>query len=118
MMGLTYATALDLVQEVLDAAAAIPKTTGGGFAARIIETTQLVKKVIERRGACGEREQQALYHMLARVQVWAGPCTYDPRKLKDLPMGMFHCPECGEMVLAGVEHPDYSAEVSPALQSE
>lgn len=21
---------------------------------------------------------------------------------------MYHCPECGEMVLAGMEHPDYS----------
>jgi hypothetical protein len=25
-----------------------------------------------------------------------------------VPIGMFHCPECGEMVLAGVPHPDYS----------
>lgn len=24
------------------------------------------------------------------------------------PIGMFHCPECGEMVVAGVPHPDYS----------
>lgn len=31
-------------------------------------------------------------------------CKYDPRQLKGLPMGMFHCPECGEMVLAGREH--------------
>lgn len=23
-------------------------------------------------------------------------------------MGMYHCPECGEMVLAGLPHPDYS----------
>jgi hypothetical protein len=25
------------------------------------------------------------------------------------PIGMFHCPLCGEMVLAGMPHPDYSA---------
>ena len=35
-------------------------------------------------------------------------CTYDPKPLLGLPMGMFHCPECGEMILAGLEHPDYS----------
>lgn len=31
-------------------------------------------------------------------------CTYDPRPLLGAPMGMFHCPECGCMVLAGMEH--------------
>jgi len=35
-------------------------------------------------------------------------CSYDPSKLIGVPMGMFHCPECGEMVLAGYPHPDYS----------
>jgi hypothetical protein len=28
-------------------------------------------------------------------------------------MGMYHCPECGEMVLAGVAHPDYSLLEKP-----
>lgn len=32
-------------------------------------------------------------------------CTYDPTS--DIG-GMFHCPECGEMVVAGASHPDYS----------
>lgn len=31
-------------------------------------------------------------------------CTYDPTHLKWQPIGMFHCPECGCMVLAGKEH--------------
>jgi hypothetical protein len=35
-------------------------------------------------------------------------CPYDPKEMKGAPIGMFHCPVCGEMVLAGVEHPDYS----------
>ena len=35
-------------------------------------------------------------------------CSYDPSHLKGKPIGMFHCPECGEMVLAGLPHPDYS----------
>ena len=35
-------------------------------------------------------------------------CSYDPTQLKGLPIGQFHCPECGEMILAGVPHIDYS----------
>lgn len=36
-------------------------------------------------------------------------CSHDPTKLLNMPIGMYHCPECGEMVLAGVAHtPDES----------
>ena len=35
-------------------------------------------------------------------------CKFDPKTYADQPIGMFHCPECGEMVVAGIEHPDYS----------
>ena len=31
-------------------------------------------------------------------------CGHDPRELKGLPIGMYHCPECGEMVIAGLPH--------------
>jgi len=41
-------------------------------------------------------------------------CTFDPRREVKGAMGMFHCPECGEMILAGVEHPDYSLLESPS----
>ena len=34
-------------------------------------------------------------------------CPYDPAAMKGFPMGMFHCPECGQMVVAGMPHPDY-----------
>ena len=33
-------------------------------------------------------------------------CNYDPRPLLGQPIGMFHCPECGAMVVAGCAHPD------------
>ena len=33
-------------------------------------------------------------------------CAYDPSKVVG-PIGMFHCPNCGEMVVAGCPHPDY-----------
>lgn len=32
-------------------------------------------------------------------------CDYDPVPLAGLPLGMFHCPDCGCMILAGVPHP-------------
>ena len=32
-------------------------------------------------------------------------CEFKPEELVNVPMGMFHCPECGEMVLAGYPHP-------------
>ena len=31
-------------------------------------------------------------------------CTHDPRELAGQPIGMYHCPDCGEMVVAGMEH--------------
>lgn len=34
-------------------------------------------------------------------------CEFKPEDYDGTPMGMFHCPECGEMVLAGIPHPDY-----------
>ena len=38
-------------------------------------------------------------------------CSFDPTAdiYKDAPIGMFHCPECGEMVVAGMPHPDWDA---------
>ena len=34
------------------------------------------------------------------------PCNYKPELVTGA-IGMFHCPECGEMILAGMPHPDY-----------
>lgn len=34
-------------------------------------------------------------------------CDFDPTPLIGEPIGMFHCPSCGEMVIAGMPHPDY-----------
>ena len=35
-------------------------------------------------------------------------CPHDPRETAGQPIGMYHCPLCGEMVVAGCEHPDHS----------
>ena len=32
-------------------------------------------------------------------------CTFNPRPMIGLPIGQFHCPKCGEMCIAGLEHP-------------
>jgi hypothetical protein len=41
-------------------------------------------------------------------------CSYDPRELAGAPIGQFHCPNCGEMVIAGLPHPDYDMD-APTL---
>lgn len=38
----------------------------------------------------------------------ANKCSYDPKELAGQPIGMLHCPICGQMVVAGMDHPDYS----------
>jgi hypothetical protein len=48
--------------------------------------------------------------------VMAYRCSYDPRGLAGLPIGMFHCPACGCMVLAGLEHGPCFVALCPAAQ--
>lgn len=31
-------------------------------------------------------------------------CSEKPELLVNVPIGMYHCPECGAMLLAGIEH--------------
>lgn len=35
------------------------------------------------------------------------PWPWEPEQLVGVPIGMYHCPYCGAMVLAGVSHVDY-----------
>lgn len=35
----------------------------------------------------------------------APECPHDPQTHAGKPIGMYHCPECGCMVLAGLPHP-------------
>ena len=37
--------------------------------------------------------------------IMSDDCPYEPQHLLGVPLGMFHCPLCGEMVVAGVPHP-------------
>lgn len=38
------------------------------------------------------------------------PCPHDPKKRLGSPIGMYHCPVCGEMVVAGYDHPLHNME--------
>lgn len=38
------------------------------------------------------------------------PWPWDPQQLDDAPLGQYHCPYCGAMVLAGFPHLDYAEE--------
>ena len=42
-------------------------------------------------------------------------CSHDPREQAPCPSGMYHCPECGDMVLAGVSHPPADPFEDPQL---
>lgn len=35
------------------------------------------------------------------------PWPWDPPQLLGAPLGQYHCPYCGAMVLAGMDHIDY-----------
>lgn len=41
------------------------------------------------------------------------PWPWDPQQLVGAPMGQYHCPYCGAMVMAGLEHVDYADAVDP-----
>lgn len=38
-------------------------------------------------------------------------CSYDPVPVPGC-VSMHHCPECGELVIAGIPHPDYDKELT------
>lgn len=42
------------------------------------------------------------------------PWPWEPQQMAGAPVGMFHCRYCGDMVVAGISHPDYR----PVLAAE
>lgn len=38
------------------------------------------------------------------------PWPWDPIQLKGAPLGQYHCPYCGAMCMAGMDHVDYKEE--------
>jgi DNA-directed RNA polymerase subunit RPC12/RpoP len=39
-------------------------------------------------------------------ELFPAPCEEKPERLKGAPLGQYHCPDCGAMVMAGLRHPD------------
>jgi hypothetical protein len=37
-------------------------------------------------------------------------CPHDPKTMAGRPIGMYHCPECGDTVIAGMEYPETSGD--------
>lgn len=37
--------------------------------------------------------------------VFPAKCSEQPEKLADMPIGQYHCPDCGTLVMAGINHP-------------
>jgi hypothetical protein len=47
------------------------------------------------------------------VPIRAARCLEKPELLLGQPLGMYHCPDCGSMVLAGLPHPPLCDEHQP-----
>lgn len=39
-------------------------------------------------------------------ELFPANCTERPEKLIGQPLGQYHCPDCGAMIIAGLKHPD------------
>ena len=44
------------------------------------------------------------------------PWPFDPLLLHGAPIGMYHCPHCGSMVMAGMSHVDYAGIYPDSLR--
>lgn len=51
------------------------------------------------------------------VKVKAYQCDYDPLPLVGVPLGMFHCPSCGCMVIAALAHGPCFPSICPAAEA-
>ena len=39
------------------------------------------------------------------VELFNSNCVEKPEELVGMPLGQYHCPDCGAMVIAGIKHP-------------
>ena len=51
-------------------------------------------------------------------EVFPAPCDEKPEKLKGQPIGQYHCPDCGAMVLAGLPHPDLCRRCTTGIMGD
>lgn len=69
-----------------------------------------------------EAEAEPLKPLCARCmdecELLPAPCAEKPERLLGAPIGMYHCPDCGAMVLAGFEHPPLCAACIAGTRDE
>ncbi|OPZ36147.1 MAG: hypothetical protein BWY99_02080 [Synergistetes bacterium ADurb.BinA166] len=51
-------------------------------------------------------------------RLFPAKCSEKPEALVGVPVGQYHCPDCGAMVLAGVLHPQVCSECLLTLRSD
>lgn len=54
---------------------------------------------MEQVGMCGRCYAE-------NIEVFPAKCSEKPELLAGQPIGMYHCPDCGAVLLAGLPHPD------------
>ena len=79
----------------------MPAVVGLGVVAGIVSGTLQARRHVLQERRLAEARRRALF-----IAAKAPACAFDPQMHTGT--GMLHCPECGEMVLAGQPHPDYS----------
>jgi len=57
------------------------------------------------------------YDTVKRAALVASPCPHNPEAYAGMPIGMYHCPSCGVMVLAGSAHPTLCLECAEKLRA-
>jgi hypothetical protein len=63
---------------------------------------ELNEKTPARRGMCGRCYDD-------NVDLFPANCKENPEALNGAPLGQYHCPDCGAMVVAGIPHTDLCA---------
>jgi hypothetical protein len=78
------------------------------------EFEELCEKIgTERKGCgwCGKEDCNGDHKICGRCydeveELHPSNCNEKPEKLAGQPIGQYHCPNCGAMLLAGIPHPD------------
>ena len=50
------------------------------------------------------------FNLVKHIDLHEAPCSEKPELLVGTTQGMYHCPDCGIMVMACIEHPKICAE--------
>lgn len=58
------------------------------------------------------------YGTIKEADLVASPCTHNPEAYAGAPIGMYHCPGCGVMVLAGAAHPQVCSRCAAQIRHD